>query len=241
MFNHSGAAAHAVTGIINYIRSRRLTTGDSLPSEAALCEELGCSRSSVREAVRTLSSLDIVEVRHGHGTYVADMSLSPMVTSMVFRIILDTDHFLERLLDVVNTRQALDLWMTDDLVSHYRGEDMSQLQTIVEGMRARRAKGELFTREDRAFHAQLVSVTSNPLIKELSDAFWQVHMAVLPHVRIALSENLDLTVEAHQDIINALYAGDAEAYRRVVVEHYSPLKRAIDRHTMGHRSSARPN
>ena len=73
------AAREAEEGIKNYILTHRLQAGDLLPSEAVLCEELGCSRSSLREAVRTLSSLDIVEVRHGHGTFVSEMSLAPLL------------------------------------------------------------------------------------------------------------------------------------------------------------------
>src|SRR5690606_15222188 len=59
------------------ILTRELRTGDPLPTEAELCDALDVSRSSVREAIRSLATLDIVEVRHGHGTFVGKMSLDP--------------------------------------------------------------------------------------------------------------------------------------------------------------------
>src|SRR5690606_5735 len=62
-----------------------LRPGDPIPTETELCQELGVSRSSVREAIRTLATLDIVEVRHGSGTVVGQMSLAPLVETLVFR------------------------------------------------------------------------------------------------------------------------------------------------------------
>src|SRR3954453_17592481 len=64
------------------ILSRNLSPGDAFPTEAEPCETLDGSRLSVREAIRTLSTLDIVTVRHGHGTFVGDMSLAPLVETL---------------------------------------------------------------------------------------------------------------------------------------------------------------
>src|SRR5690625_4162533 len=72
------AGGSAVAWIQDLILAEGLAPGDPMPTEGALCEQLGISRSSVREAMRTLASLDIVEVRHGHGTFVGQLSLSPL-------------------------------------------------------------------------------------------------------------------------------------------------------------------
>ena len=95
------AAQSAVEGIEDYIRRHNLHVGDLLPSEMELCDELGCSRSSLREAMRTLVSLDIVEVRQGQGTFVSKMSLAPLIRGMVLRVTLDVDQSFEHLLQVV--------------------------------------------------------------------------------------------------------------------------------------------
>ena len=71
--------------IKNYILRSGLQMGDALPTESQLCTDLGVSRSSVREAVRTLVALDIVEVRHGHGMFVGQVSMRPMVEALIFK------------------------------------------------------------------------------------------------------------------------------------------------------------
>jgi len=75
--------------IKSYILRHGLHPGDRLPTESALCADLGVSRSSVREALRKLQALDIVTVRQGSGSYVGDMSLQPLVETLVLRAALD--------------------------------------------------------------------------------------------------------------------------------------------------------
>lgn len=221
------AAREAEEGIKNYILTHRLQSGDLLPSEAVLCEELGCSRSSLREAVRTLSSLDIVEVRHGHGTFVSEMSLAPLLRGLILRITLDTENSLENLHHVVDTREALDLSVAEELAEIYHDQPVDHLHALVQGMRDRYQAGESFAAEDREFHATLLAPIGNPLVKELSEAFWQVHMQVLPLLKLSLPGDIERTIEAHADMLHALTDNDAETYREVVLRHYEPLRRLV--------------
>ena len=110
-----GTGITAVDRIQELILEEGLAPGDPMPTEAALCERLGISRSSVREAMRTLASLDIVEVRHGHGTFVGALSLSPLVDGLLFRTRLDDGNDLRALREVVELRIALDLAVAEQL------------------------------------------------------------------------------------------------------------------------------
>ena len=187
----------AVRDIKKYIRDNRLRTGDLLPSEAFLCEELGCSRSAIREAIRALVTLDIVEVRHGYGTFVSKMSLEPLINGMVFRTVLDNDTSVENLFYVVDAREILDLSLGEELM------------------------------EDQKFHRALLARTKNPLIRELNDAFWQIQTEAQPMLNLAMPADIDETIKAHSDIVEALSSGNIDDYRSAVLAHYAPFRRMI--------------
>lgn len=221
-----GGTADAIK---QHIIDAGLRPGDLMPTEAELCEALGVSRSSVREAIRTLGSLDIVEVRHGHGTYVGQMSLAPLVNGMVFRLSLHRDDTLRSLRDVVQTRIALDLAMTADLLAVHGGTHDHDLHDLVEGMRRHTLAGRPFLEEDRSFHARLSADVHNQIVGQLAGAFWEIHMRALPLLGVSRPQDVMDTVEAHGAILRAVEAGDAQAYHEAVLAHYAPLQRAIER------------
>lgn len=220
-----------VEQIQDMILDLELRPGEPMPTEATLCEDLGISRSSVREAMRTLQSLDIVEVRHGHGTYVGQLSLSPLVTGLIFRSVLNTDNSFATLRDVVSLRIALDLGVADELCAQHAGTTNPELRGYVEEMRTRTAAGLPFPEADGAFHSRLLSQVGNSLVSELAAAFWEVHTKVVPLLGFPPNTEIEHTVEAHDAIIDALEAGDTAAYRAAVLDHYAPLTRAIEKAT----------
>lgn len=209
------------------ILTRGLGPGDPLPTEAELCDELGVSRSSVREAMRSLATLDIVDVRHGLGTFVGQMSLDPMVQALVFRSVLSPRGAFMALKDVVEVRLALDLTVADQVVHRMTAVGRPELDDLVAQMEARAARGETFLEADRAFHTTLLDVLDNKLLGQLVGAFWDVHTAVVPQLGLPQPADIVDTARAHGAMLRAARRGDLPAYRKAVVEHYAPLQRVI--------------
>ncbi|WP_341854787.1 GntR family transcriptional regulator [Brachybacterium sp. GPGPB12] len=223
-----GTGGTAVDRIQELILAEGLAPGDPMPTEAALCERLGISRSSVREAMRTLASLDIVEVRHGHGTFVGTLSLAPLVDGLLFRARLDDGNDLGARARGGRARIALDLAVAERLVEIYRGTENPELEGHVETMRELASAGEPFPEADAAFHTVLFSRLPNSLLRQLAQAFWEVHTTAVPPLGIAPAQDILETVEAHRAMLTALEAGDAAAYREAVHQHYRPLGRVLD-------------
>ena len=214
--------------IKSYILRHGLRPGDHLPTESALCADLGVSRSSVREALRKLQALDIVTVRQGSGSYVGDMSLQPMVETLVLRAALDDINGVQSLHSIVETRHALDLGIALPLTRAMKGTSNPELWELVNTMTDHAHAGETYFDQDIAFHSGLLAYLKNPLMHQLVAAMWLVHQSVTPQLAAASREEMEDTAEAHAAILRACEAGDAEAYAAAVDAHYEPLMTIIE-------------
>ncbi|MFF2496435.1 FadR/GntR family transcriptional regulator [Agromyces sp. NPDC058064] len=220
----------AVTDRIkDLILAEGLRPGDLMPTEADICARLEVSRSSVREAMRMLAALDIVEVRHGHGTYVGQLSLAPLVEGLVFRGVVDQDDSVAALREVVEVREALDLAMAEQVVASLEGTHDPDLTELVATMTEKARRGEAFAAEDFAFHTRLLGYLDNTLVGQLVAAFWEVNTVVYPRLGLPPAADIADTARAHGAMLDAAVAGDVAAYRAAVVEHYLPLRRALEK------------
>lgn len=214
--------------IKRYILTHQLQTGDPLPTEAELCADLKVSRSSVREAMRKLDALDIVHARRGSGSYVGEMSLDPLVETLVLRSALDAQNGFKSLAEVVAIRQALDLGIGLDLVTAMKGTTNPQLRSYVAGMRVRAQNNETYYEEDINFHLGLLTYLNNAILSQLISAMWLIHKTVGPSLLQAdLSDSL-LTAQAHDDILDVCEAGNLDAYYAAVELHYAPLYKLLN-------------
>ncbi|OMG10307.1 FadR/GntR family transcriptional regulator, partial [Actinomyces naeslundii] len=102
-----------------------------------------------------------------------------------------------------------------------------ELDQIVEQMDLHAQKGELFTDQDRRFHMRLLEPLDNHLFLHLTEAFWAVHTLTVPLLGAPRPEDMVATARAHQDMLQAARAGDAQAYRQAVTQHYAPLLAAL--------------
>nr|NLI49943.1 FadR family transcriptional regulator [Propionibacterium sp.] len=216
------------SAIKDLILTRGLRPGDPMPTEAELMDELAVSRSSVREAVRTLVALDLLEVRHGTGTFVGQMSLRPLVEAVVFRGVLNPGEGYEALRDVVEVRMGLDYALAPRIVERLDHTEAAELRASVDAMVAAAARNETYPDADRAFHLQLAERLGNRLYSELVGAFWDIHRTMSPRLGVASRRDLTDTAQAHADLLDAALAGDLAGYRNCIQAHYAPLLRALD-------------
>ena len=199
----------SIQAIKDLILARELRPGDPLPTEADLMTLLDVSRSSLREAIRTLVTLDILEVRHGTG------------------VLLAGDDF-QTLRQVVEVRVALDLALAPGIVERLSGEPAEELLALCDEMDEASARNQDFASIDRAFHLGLAERTDNQLYCELVTAFWDVHTQVAPRLGVPSPRDLTETALAHRAMLETAMSGDLEAYRAAVQNHYGPLMRALN-------------
>lgn len=212
--------------IKTHILQTNLGPGDLLPTEAELCKTLGVSRSSVREAIKTLDALDIVEVRHGHGTYVGELSMSALVESLTFRAMLSSRDDLAALEELIDVRQMLEQGLASRIVSSFDDELHETLTDVVAEMKTLAAQGQSFVDQDRRFHLLLMGPLENQLITQLTGAFWDVQSIVAPRLGASPAE-ARATAEAHGTIVEAAALQDIPQFVHAIAEHYAPIRRQI--------------
>ena len=134
---------------------------------------------------------------------------------------------------LVELRIAIDLSVAEQLAEIYRGTENPEIEGHVERMREFASAGEPFPEADAAFHTALFSRLPNGLLRQLAQAFWEVHTTAVRLLGIPPAQDILETVEAHRAMLTALEAGDAAAYREAVHEHYRPLGRVLDAAAVG--------
>lgn len=205
-----------------YVLDNALNDGDPLPPEAALARDLGVSRNSVREAVKALESVGILQTRRGIGVFVRPFSLEPLLEHLTFGF----GRATHGLADMLEVRRTLEVALVDRTIATLGPADLDALHATVDAMHARAARGEGFPDEDRAFHAQLFAGLGNTILLRLIDVFWLAFHQASAFFDTANPEPL-VTWRDHADILAAVRAGDGVAARARLEHHYRHIASAL--------------
>ena len=204
--------------------------GDPLPPEAELARQIGVSRPSLREAMRALQTIGVVEARHGVGTFVGHFSFDAFTNGLVFQIDVenrqDESHIARNLNELVAIREVLESAVVARMAGKYPPEEIACLYELTERMEAAAAKGEMFAEEDWAFHEVLYRPTGNRLLLLLLQAFWTVSDRV--RLTTPSPEYLQTTAQHHRDLVDALAAGDGDRAAVAMRVHFSGILKWFD-------------
>lgn len=210
-----------------YIIDREYKAGDPLPPEADLARELGISRPSLREAIRVLQTLGVVETRHGTGTFVGHFSLTPLVDGLVFNIrIRDHESAAQIIRELLQIREILECSLVVEVARDISPETIEELDTLVQRMGERAARQEQFSEEDRMFHHALYHQMGNPLIVQLIHAFWDVFDQLRDDLPGIIGD-LSNIVQSHQRIVDALRQRDGAAAATAMTEHFEDIRSRV--------------
>lgn len=208
----------------DYIEQNELKPGDALPPESDLAQQLGVGRNSVREAIKALESLGILEARRGVGVFVKAFSFQPLLDNLAYGLG-DGLRDVEELREI---RGVLETGLIDKTVAMISEDDIAALRAVTEQMRVRAERGESFAEEDQEFHRLLFQCQNNRMLTALIDVFWRAFYKASDFANLANADPLT-TWRDHHEIVEAIAARDVQRARERLDMHYAGIMKVIER------------
>jgi GntR family transcriptional repressor for pyruvate dehydrogenase complex len=201
---------------------KKLRPGDKLPAERELAEMLGVSRSSIRDAVRSLELVGLVEPRQGTGTVVCEIS-TQAVASPLTNAIANKRQLVGELLDF---RRILEPPLAARAAEHAGAEDIAEMEAILRRQDEKVRGGELAIEEDSAFHYHIALASGNSVVLRVLN----VLMDLLRETR---SQSLQAegrprkSLAGHKRILAAIARRDAAAAETTMRQHIQDIEEIV--------------
>ena len=202
--------------IKGYVIRNNLKPGDPLPSEGDLARQLGIGRNSVREAVKSLEVLGILEARAGSGLFVKSFSFDAIINNLPYGLISDA----KTVRDLAEVRAYLEYGLVEHVIDRVTPEQIEQLESTVEQMRVAADRSGYAPEADRAFHEALYQNLDNSVLLSLLDVFWLAVSKATERSNVVDPPDPRETVESHRRILEALRERSAEEMHIAFDYHY---------------------
>ncbi|MET4134795.1 FadR/GntR family transcriptional regulator [Pseudarthrobacter sp. PvP090] len=210
----------AILKIKEMILDGRLTAGERLPPEKELSEQLGLSRSSLREAVKALEIIRVLDVRRGDGTYVT--SLEPRLLSEAMAFIVDL-HQDTSVLELFEVRRILEPAAASIAASRISADQLALLRASMATVREDTSVEELVS-HDLEFHRIIAHASGNSYLASLLDGLSSGTVRARVWRGLTEERAVARTVDEHAAIVEALARGDGDLARALLTVHISGVE-----------------
>jgi DNA-binding FadR family transcriptional regulator len=215
----------AIERIKEMIVSGELRPGGRLPKEADLAERLGLSRNSLREAVKALSLIRVLDVRQGDGTYVT--SLQPNVLLETVGFILDF-HRDDSVLHLLQVRRILEPAATAMAAVRMTDDELAELDDILDAIdKAPDLNGLI--QGDLEFHRRIAHGSGNPVLASFIESLSAPTLRARVWRGLTQEGAADATREQHRAIHAAMVAREPEVARSWASVHVSGVEQWLQR------------
>lgn len=211
-----------------YITKRGLKSGDPLPTEKELADRLGISRTAIRETLKAMESLGIIEVRPGIGRFIREFNFDAILNNLPYSLETDVRNFK----DILEIRVGLETFFLSRDIPLFTAEDIAGLEGLLNRLKLMvdedSAEPDLITLHTD-FHCALYKKSDNQLLIKLIKIFATVqrNLTLLEQYR---STNRPLFVRQHRDIIQAIKSGDSALAKKVMIAHFQEPMSWVERH-----------
>lgn len=215
----------AITQIKGMIMSGQLKPGDRLPPEKELSEALGLSRSSLREAVKALEMVRVLDVRRGNGTYVTSLTPSLLLDAMSFMVDIHQDVSVLELFEV---RRILEPAAAALAAVRITASDVAYLKGLLAEVEGTTPIEDLVS-HDVAFHRHIAELSGNAYLARLLENLSGSTLRARIWRGLTQDGATDKTLAEHQAIVDALESGDPGLVSAQVTVHVNGVAQWVRR------------
>jgi GntR family transcriptional repressor for pyruvate dehydrogenase complex len=217
-----------VKQVRDLIEKGRLKKGDQLPTERDLTETFKVSRATVREAIRTLESMRLVESRQGEGTYVLVSSEEALVQPLAATLL----HEKDDLADIFFIRKIIEPVVAQLAAEHATREEIRDLEDILKKQEAVLSGPVHSVETDSSFHVSLARMTKNGVLERLLLAIVDL-LARTREGYLQNEERAHSSFRGHQEVLSAIKNRDGTAAQLAMRRHLESVEGILFRKKKG--------
>ena len=214
-----------VQQIRTLIEEGKLKSNDHLPSERELSETFQVSRTTVREAIRTLESMKLLQSRQGNGTYVLASSEEALIQPLAAALFNEKDDIR----DIFYIRKIIEPHAAQMAAENATPQEIEEMEEVLRKQEECIGHGENIIETDSAFHNLMAKATTNRvmerLIVALIDLLKQSREGYL--MENENDERAKRSLEGHRQILSAIKKGDTTAAQKSMLRHIEEIEGII--------------
>ncbi|MCJ7656213.1 MAG: FadR family transcriptional regulator [Candidatus Atribacteria bacterium] len=202
-----------------YIIENGMKTGDPFPTEHNLAERLGISRTAIREALKRLETLGIIEVRPGVGRFIREFNFEAILKSLPYNLEMDIKNFQE----VLEVRFCLESWFIAKDINKFTKENISQSKEVLKKLEFKVLNN--FQEKDLVethsqFHCALYENSDNSLLIHLIKIFSTIQRNLTLLHRYETKDR-NLFIRQHKLLLEAIEKKDSRLAQKRLEEHFA--------------------
>ncbi len=205
--------------LLQRIHEQQLIPGDKLPPERELAEQLGVSRTSVREALRALTILNVLEMRPGAGTYITSLEPELLIEPLNLTFQLTDTSILE----LFTARKVLEVGIAGVAANTITEAEIVLLEECLLQLSQNLDNPELALAADLELHNIIGQATRNPILIRMMAGIKELGLASRNRT-VRISGILEQSLEDHRMIVSALKARDSGAAQAAMLIHLNRLE-----------------
>lgn len=206
-------AVEVTRRLVTYLLAGEVKPGERIPSERQLAAAFGVGRSAMREGIRALALLGVVEVRHGNGIYLkrTESALLPQVVE--WGLLLGE----KRTLDLIEARRKIEVDIVALAAERRADDDVAELRRALDRMGQAGVTNEAFTDADLAFHLTLARAAGNTALREILSGIQGLLRAWI--ARVTAAGSVQVSYREHIPVFEAVTRGDVAAAEAAMEDH----------------------